>query len=93
MFTAHILEPATSFKVSTCRCSGSWGRLEEIKKKTKTERHTARGADRQEGEKERDEAGELGKHGSHYGSDLSVSVMIHMCAKGLSYFASPCIML
>lgn len=52
-----------------------------------------RGADRQEGEKERDEAGEVGKHGSHYGSDLSVSVMIHMCAKGLSYFASPCITL
>lgn len=23
MFTVHILGPATSFKVSTCRCSGS----------------------------------------------------------------------
>lgn len=81
MFTVCILGPATSFKVSTCRCSGSvsvgriggnQGKKEE--EKTTSGRHGGEGSDAQgrEGEGITD-GGELGKHGSHYGGDLTES--------------------
>lgn len=71
MFTARILGPATSFKVSTCRCSGSvsvgqiggnQGKKEEKKKKTTTGRHREKGAiDRGGKEKGITDGGKLGK--------------------------------
>lgn len=81
MFTACILGPATSFKVSTCRCSGSvsvgqiggnQGKKKKRRRKTATGRHGEKGAMHREGrEKGISDGGELGKHGSHYGGDLT----------------------
>lgn len=69
MFTARILEPATSFKVSTCRCSGSVSvgqtggnqgkKKKEVEKRKKekadptTERHSVRGGEAMGREEER----------------------------------------
>lgn len=65
MFTARILGPATSFKVSTCRCSGSVsvGQIggnqgkrgeEEKKKNTTTGRDGEKGAMDRAGREKRD---------------------------------------
>ena len=85
MFTARILGPATSFKVSTCRCSGSVsvGQIggNQGKKRGVKKRHGAicRGGR----EKGITDDGELGKHGSHYSGDLTESDVIRIMCESI----------
>ena len=78
VFTARILGPATSFKVSTCRCSGSVsvGQTEGKQGKKRREGERYDGSHRERGVRVRvrvrvgrkwegpGEGGKLGKHGS-----------------------------
>lgn len=75
VFTACILGPATSFKVSTCRCSGSvsvgqTGGNQEGEKKKQWQRNT-----REEREGRWDWAG---RHGSRRNGDLTESKVIKL---------------
>lgn len=81
VFTARILGPATSFKVSTCRCSGSVsvGQIggnqgkKGRKAKTGTGRHREKGQWTRGGkEKGITDGGKLGKHGSHNSGESEV---------------------
>lgn len=89
MFTARILGPATSFKVSTCRCSGSVsvgqiGGNQGKKRGGKKQRHREKGAICRGGrEKGITDDGELGKHGSHYRGDLTESEAIRIMCESI----------
>ena len=78
VFTARILGPATSFKVSTCRCSGSVSvgqiggnqkRKKRRKKRPKWEKEAMGWGVRGKGITD---GGELGKHGCHCGGESEV---------------------
>lgn len=81
VFTARILGPATSFKVSTCRCSGSvsvgqtgGNQGKRGGKKQRLEKGGWGGGEGQGGWESgiTDEGGVLGKHGSHYSRESEV---------------------